>query len=540
MKKAADPWSLPEDAKAVLRERFSALRDPVTLWVFTKKGENDPFNAITIAFAQELTQLSEKITVQQYSIGEKVSKDHRVNYSPTMLIQPQTYKIRYIGAPMGEEGRSFIETLLLVSQKQSNLSAASKKMLAQLKDPRDVQVFVTLSCPYCPGQVLHAFRAAIERPDLVSAACVDAAENLDLSGQYGVGSVPHTVINGDTMGIGFEPEEQFIQELVTQKPVEAPPQEPLPEGHVHEFDLVIVGGGPAGLTAGIYAARSGLKTVLLEKTMVGGQVAITPVVENWPGFQNIPGKQLMDMISVQAKHYVPIMEGEEVQEIKVGRTIEALTSRNHFKAKAVILATGTAHRKLRVPGEERFAGHGVSYCATCDGYFYKGKQVAVVGGGNTALTDALYLKSLGSTVTLVHRGDSFNAEAALMESVNKENISVLWNTVVEEIQGEKQVTHIKIKNIKENSGSTLPVDAVFVAIGAVPNNMLATQLGLKLTKEGYIEIDRYGRTSIPRIYGAGDITGGVWQIVTAVGEGAAAALSAFQDISSPYWIPKKQ
>jgi thioredoxin reductase (NADPH) len=506
--------------------------------VFTKEKENDEFNFYTEKFLQELSKISEKIIVHQNNIGDETSKKYHINRSPTILLQPEKYNIRYTGAPMGEEARSFIETLVMISQKNSHLSQLSKDILANLKEPRHVQVFVTLACPYCPAQVINAFKAAIEKPMVVSSECIDAAENLDIAEQYGVGAVPHTVINNQTISLGVKPEERFIQELVTLQPSEQVEGESVPiESKV--VDLVIIGAGPAGLTAGIYAARSGLKTVVLEKKIAGGQAAITPVVENWPGFSSIGGKQLMDMISKQARDYVPVLESEQVLEIKIGKQLEAITAKNWYVAKAIIIATGAEHRKLMVPGEERLYGHGVSYCPTCDGFFFKAKQVVVVGGGNTAMTDSLYLKSLGSTVTVLNRKESFKGEQTLKDSISKEKIPVLWNTFVEEILGEKAVTGVKVRDSKSNSEQVIKTDGVFIAIGEIPNNQLAVDIGLKVDDQGFVVADRFGRTNIPRVYAAGDITGGVRQITTAVGSGATAATSAFEDILQPYWVPKK-
>jgi len=532
-------WSLPDDAKKVLIERFKQLKEKVFLEIFTKDGTNDQLNLLTTLFVKELVKLSDKITVNFHKIDDDASKKYKVSRSPTILFNPEKYRIRYTGAPFGEESRSFIDTIIMVSQQNSFLSKGSKETLSKLSERRHVQVFVTLNCPYCPGQVLNAFKAAMERPDMVSAEAVESMENVDLAKKYNVGAVPHTIINDKTISRGFEPEERFINELVTMKPAEELTQEIQPNGeHVH-VNVIIVGGGPAGLTAGIYAARSGLETVILEKAMAGGQVSITPMVENWPGFRSIPGKQLMDMINNQVRGYVPILEGQEVVEIKVGKHVEAISTGGHFIGQALILATGTFHRHLGVTGEEKLYGHGVSYCATCDGYFYKNKPVVVVGGGNTAMTDALYLKNLGAKVTIIAHGSNLQGEQPLKDSVEQEKIPVIWNTEVTEVLGDKLVNGVKIKNKKDGSAKELKTDAVFVAIGEVPNNQLASQIGLKLDEYGYVTIDRYGRTNIPRVYAAGDITGGVRQIVTAVGEGASAASSAFEDISRPYWLPKK-
>jgi len=532
-------WSLPDDAKKILHERFKHLKEKVLLEVFTKDGVNDQFNNLTTLFAKELSKLSDKIIVNLHKVGDDFSKKYAVTRSPTVLLNPENYSIRYTGAPFGEESRSFIDAIIMISRQDSFLSKESKKMLSNFKESRDVKVFVTLSCPYCPGQVLNAFKAAIERPDFVSAEVVDSMENTDLAQKYNIGAVPHTIINKQSISRGFEPEQRFVAELVTLKPAEDFVGEiEAGDEHVH-VDVIIVGGGPAGLTAGIYAARSGLKTIILEKAMVGGQVSITPMVENWPGFHSIPGKQLMDMINAQVRDYVPVLEGQEVSEIKVGKHVEAAASGGHFVGQALILATGTSHRHLGVAGEEKLYGHGVSYCATCDGYFYKNKPVIVVGGGNTAMTDALYLKNLGAKVTIIVRGSEFKGDQTLKNSVEREKIPVLWNIEIVKIMGDKQVTGVNIKDRKDGKEKELKAEAVFVAIGEIPNNQLASQIGLKLDEYGYVIIDRYGRTNIPRVYGAGDLTGGVRQIVTAVGEGASAASSAFEDISHPYWLPKK-
>lgn len=536
-----DKWNLPEDTKKGLLKRFEDLDKPVHLAVFTKKDENDEFNEITTLFVQQLSNLTEKIKATFHKVGDSTAKKYQITRSPTILIQPEKYHIRYIGAPFGEEGRSFIEAILMASKDDSRLSEKSKNLLAELSEKRHIMVFVTLSCPYCPDQVINGFKAAIQRPDLISADCVDAAEHLKLAQQFDVGAVPHTVINEKTISTGLEPEEKFIEEVITLEETPLPDTyDQHPTAQIIEVDLIIVGAGPAGLTAGIYGARSGLRTTILEHGNIGGQVSLTPIVENWPGFKRIPGKELMDMIAAQAKDYVPILENEPVHEIKIGKHIEALTSKQSFKGKAVIIATGTTHRKLNVLGEVKFYGKGVSYCTTCDGYLYKNKKVIIVGGGNTALTDALYLHNLGAEVSIIHRRNEFRAERYLQDSIKKADINILWNTEVVEIKGKKLVDQVIIKNNVKNEQRKLDVDAVFISIGETPRNQLATQLGINLDPLGYIIVDRFCRTNIPRLYAAGDITGGVRQIVTAVGEGATAANAAFEDIAHPYWVPSKK
>jgi len=297
----------------------------------------------------------------------------------------------------------------------------------------------------------------------------------------------------------------------------------------------VIGAGPAGLTAAIYAERSGLKTVVLEKAMIGGQVSLTPVVENWPGVKSVPGARLMEMMAEQARQYTDIHENEQVEEIKIGKKIDIITRQRTYEARAVIVAMGADHLKLGVAGEDRFSGRGVSYCATCDGFLYKDWSVIVIGGGNSALTEALYLASVGAHVGLVHRREELRAEKRLQDMFSTTGSTLIQNTAVEEVMGTDRVTAIRLKDLKTGDIRTLPVDAVFVAIGEQPNSGLAKQIGVLVDEKNYIKVDRNMRTNIPRIYAAGDITGGVRQIVTAVGAGAVAAVSAFEDLGDPYW-----
>jgi thioredoxin reductase (NADPH) len=280
-----------------------------------------------------------------------------------------------------------------------------------------------------------------------------------------------------------------------------------------------------------------LKSVILEKAMVGGQVLVTPVVENYPGFSQIAGKTLVDIMYQQALQYSHIFEGEEVINIKKANEIFAVkTNKRTYYARGIIIAAGAEHKKLDVPGEKSLYGRGVSYCATCDGYFFKdGKKVVVVGGGNTAVTDALYLHSIGAKVSLIHRKGELRAEKFLQKSLAYNKIPVQWNTVIKEIIGTNQVVGVRLQNLKDNSIKVLEVEGVFVAIGYMPNNETAKMLGLAVDEEGYIKADPRQRTSMHMVYAAGDVTGGVKQIATAVGQGAIAAITAFEDLSNPYW-----
>jgi len=302
-----------------------------------------------------------------------------------------------------------------------------------------------------------------------------------------------------------------------------------------DYDVIIIGAGPAGLAAGIYAKRAGLECIILEKGVPGGQVLTSPNIENYPGFPEIPGMKLMETMAEHARRYVDIREGEEVLRVRGGDKFELTTASGRYTCRAIILATGSTHRKLAVPGEEGMTGRGVSYCATCDGFFYKGREVIVVGGGNTALTDALYLNSIGCGVTIVHRRDAFRADRHLQDSAAQHNIAVMWDTVVDEILGRDEVTGVKLRNVKTGTTQTKHVHGVFVAVGEVPSSQLAAELELEMDQGGFVNVDKSYRTNVPFVYAAGDVSGGIRQIVAAVHGGAAAALSCFEDLINPYY-----
>jgi len=291
---------IPDDVKQTLKKTFQeTLKDDVIIEVFTEKGKNDQFNDSTVNLVKAIAPLSEKLKVSFHSIGDEQSVKRGVTRSPSILIAPDKYRLRYTGSPMGEEGRSFLTSILMASTGKSMLSEPSiRKIIDQLHEKRDIQVFVSPTCPYCPQQVLSAFSAAIVKPDLVSAEVVEIYENRDLAESLGSLAVPQTFMNNTFTGAGLQPEPLFLETLMTLKePLAASTQI---SGEPVEKDLVIIGGGPAGLTAAIYAARAGLDSVVIEKSNLGGQVAITPVVENYPGYMRVGGKSLIDLISQQA------------------------------------------------------------------------------------------------------------------------------------------------------------------------------------------------------------------------------------------------
>ena len=533
---------IPDEVKKVIKDTFlKELKNDVHIEVFTKEGMNDQFNEAAVYLMNVFTELSDHVKVSFHTVGDEQSRKRDVQRSPTVLIEPDTYRIRYTGAPLGEEARSLLVALLMAATGKGILSAPTAQKIKGLKDKRNIQVFVTPTCPYCPQQGLSAISAAVTNPDVVSAEVVEIFENQDLAESLGSLAVPQTFINEIFTGAGLQSEELFAEALLTLKEPVFDSEELTP-GEPVEKDLVIIGGGPAGLTAAIYAVRAGLKTIVLEKTALGGQVAITPVVENYPGFMRVGGKSLVDLIVQQAAQYSDIHLGEVVKEVsREDEQYRITTSKAIYMTRGILLATGADNKRLNAPGEKRLYGKGVSYCSTCDGYFFKdGKKVFVVGGGNTAVTDALYLHNIGVDVTIIHRRDTLRAQAHLQDNLEKTGIPVIWDSEVKEIQGDKLVKSVRIENTKDSGVKEEAVDGIFIAIGYVPNNEIAKMLGLELDENGYIKADLTTmRTSLPQVYAAGDITGGVKQIGVAVGQGTIAAMTAFEDIASPYWVKKE-
>lgn len=296
-----------------------------------------------------------------------------------------------------------------------------------------------------------------------------------------------------------------------------------------DYDIIIVGAGPAGLTAGLYAGRARLKTLLLEKLIHGGQVMTTDLVENYPGFpEGISGFELSDRMRQQAERFGLEFRSGEVLGLEPGPEHQLLRLEGQeLRTGATIIASGVRHRSLGVPGEEALTGKGVSYCATCDGALYRGETIAVVGGGDTALTDTLFLCRFADKVHLIHRRDALRGEKILQEEVKaQEKVEIHWDTVVDEIQGQHAVEALQLRQVKTGESSRLPVAGVFIFVGITPNT--AWLKGRVKTDEwGFISTDADMATSIPGIFAAGDVRSKLLrQISTAVGDGAIAAFAA--------------
>jgi thioredoxin reductase (NADPH) len=293
------------------------------------------------------------------------------------------------------------------------------------------------------------------------------------------------------------------------------------------YDIVIIGGGPAGLTAGIYVKRAMLNAVLLEKMGIGGQIIVTDKVENFPGFLEISGADLAAKFEEQARKFGLEMKGmAEVDSIEDKGNIKIIkTTEGNIETRSVIIASGTTPKRLGAKGEVELTGRGVSYCATCDGFFFKEKEVIVIGGGDSAITEAIYLTKLAKKVTVVHRRNELRAEKINQEhAFSNPKISFIWDSVLEQIVGKNVVEKVILKNLKTNTTSEVKTDGVFIYVGLIPNTKFA---GVKKDEWGFIIANAKMETSVKGIFVAGDCrVTPLRQITTAVGDGAIAAVSA--------------
>jgi thioredoxin reductase (NADPH) len=308
---------------------------------------------------------------------------------------------------------------------------------------------------------------------------------------------------------------------------------------MENWDVIIVGAGSAGLSAGIYAVRSGLKTLILDEKFAGGAISDASKVVNYPGFVEISGSELSEKMTSHAKlvgaiiHDIePVSELDLAGELKVVKTASAA-----YQAKAVIYSTGSHYKELGVKGESDFKGKGVSYCGVCDGPFFKGKKVLVVGGGNTACITTLYLSGLASQVFVVHRRQAFRAEESLVSDISsKNNVSIIWNTEIQEIKGDKQVKAVTLIDNVTKQTKELEIDAVFVQIGEAPNSQIASASGIEIDQHGYIKVNARQETNLPGVFAAGDVTDHpIKQVGTAVGQGITAGLEAYSFVRRPYY-----
>lgn len=305
---------------------------------------------------------------------------------------------------------------------------------------------------------------------------------------------------------------------------------------MQEYDIVIIGGGPAGLAAGLYAARARRRTLMLEKGVIGGQIALTERIENYPGIEAIGGFDLAEAMRQQAEKYGMETQYFEVSALEqVDTRWRVSTAEGSYLAKAVIVASGADYNRLQVPGEERLTGRGVSYCATCDAAFFRDQEVAVVGGGDSAMDEGLFTSRYASKVYVIHRRDQLRASRILQErAFANPKMEFIWNTVVTEVQGQDEVESLRLRNVITGEESILRVAAVFIFIGQTPNSSILKGLA-KLDEGGHVYVNEWMETGLPGLYAVGDLrVNSARQVASSVGDGCTAAIAAEHYIANRF------
>ena len=305
---------------------------------------------------------------------------------------------------------------------------------------------------------------------------------------------------------------------------------------MEQYDLVIIGGGPTGAAAGLYSGRSRLKTLILERGMVGGQLAVTEDVENYPGFESILGPELGQKLMDHAEKFGAETKTVEVESVDLeGKYKKIITDGGTFESKALIVATGSMHNKLEVPGEDEFSGKGVSYCAVCDGAFFRDKELVVVGGGDAAVEEGAYLTRFASKVTIIHRRDELRAQKILQErAFSNEKMEFIWNSTVQEIKGNGLVNSLVLNDLENNRAYEKTVDGVFIYVGLTPSTQFLNGV-LPTDEQGHLHVNLKMETIFPGVFGAGDVRAeSSMQVASAVGDGATAAIFAEKYIAENF------
>ena len=405
-----------------------------------------------------------------------------------------------------------------------NMNAESYRKFTQAEQPVMVE-FSAPWCVYCRRLAPALESVAEEYQDTVVFGAVNIDDNPELAQSEKIEVVPTLLIyqNGQVLGSIVAPESRaqlvaFIEETLQHREQEANITE-------HIYDMIVVGGGPGGYTAALYAARAGLDTVILEKLSAGGQMALTEQIDNYPGFEDgIDGFSLGEKMKRGTERFGVETKLAEVLSLNLSGTVKkAETSEGPLFARIIVLATGAGPRELGIEGEQELIGKGVNYCAACDGMFYKNKTVVIAGGGNTAAADALILSRICKKVIVVHRRDTLRATKIYHEPLMKaENVEFRWDSEIIELLHDEKVIGIRLRNVKTGEETTLACDGVFVSIGRKPSSELVKDQ-VEVDPAGYIIADESTRTNIPGVFAVGDVrTKALRQVVTAVADGATA------------------
>jgi len=535
---------IDEKVKAELKLILSNLKSQVRLLFFKQKSAC-PTCSRQEELLRELCAFTDmlKLEVHDLVLDGDSALNYKIDKTPaTAVLGAQDYGIRFYGFTGGYEFTSLLEAIIMVSAGRTKLDPQLEEMVKKIEKPVHLQVMVTLTCPYCPEMVHVAHEFAFLNAH-IRADMVEASEFPELARKHQVTGVPKTIINGTHSFEGTLPAPAAFLEII--KAV-APEQyntlqeelrglqaagkiKKIEEGHVYE--LIIVGGGPAAMSAAVYAERKGLDVALVAKKM-GGQITYTAGIENYLGLPKVSGVEMTEAFRGHMERH-PVAEAVGLRVTKIEKSgmefVLFTEDGKQFKALSVVYCAGKEYKRLEVPGEERFMGKGIAFCATCDAPLYKGKRVAVVGGGNSAFTAARDLLGFASEIHLVHRRPDFRADAALVEEVGKApNVTFHTPMEVQEYLGADKLTGLRLESPDGKNKLDLAVDGVFLEIGLTPNSAPLKNF-IQLNPVGEVPIDRNQNTTEKGLFAAGDVTDTEEkQISIAVGQGAQAALSAYK------------
>jgi alkyl hydroperoxide reductase subunit F len=467
----------------------------------------------------EIAALSDKITVVEKTDDDQRKPSFAINRAGTDV------GVRFAGIPLGHEFTSLVLALLQVGGHPIKFDEAVIDQIKNLEGDFEFEAYISLSCHNCP-EVVQALNSMSILNPRIKVTSIDGALFPNEVEARQILAVPMLYLNGEYFGQGRASAEEILAKLDTaggaRKAAELSKKEP--------FDVLIVGGGPAGAAAAIYAARKGIRTGVLADRF-GGQVLDTLAIENFVSMKETDGPRFAIALEEHVKHYeVEIMNTQRASKLVPGKLIEVQTESGAvLKSKSVILATGARWREINVPGEKEYRNHGVAYCPHCDGPLFKGKRVAVIGGGNSGVEAAIDLAGIVEHVTLVEFGGELRADAILQKKLRSlRNVDVITSGQTTEIHGDgKKVNALSYTDRTTGQSHKLELEGVFVQIGLVPNTEFVKGT-IDLSRFGEIEVNARGETSVPGVFAAGDVTTVPFkQIVIAVGEGAKAALSAF-------------
>ncbi|SEA59886.1 alkyl hydroperoxide reductase subunit F [Marinobacterium iners] len=467
--------------------------------------------------AQEIAELNEKITLRQVE-GAR---------APSLAVGPagQTPRVNFAGIPMGHEFTSLVLALLQAGGHPSKADAALQEQIRNLKGEFHFETYISLSCQNCPDVVQALNLMAVLNPNITH-TMIDGALFQKEVEERQIMAVPSVYLNGEHFGQGRMTLAEIVNKLDTgaaeKKAAELNEREP--------YEVLIVGGGPAGASAAIYAARKGIRTGVVAERF-GGQVMDTVGIENFISVPYTEGPKLVASLEQHVKEYeVEVITEQSAAKLRKGKLVEVeLDSGATLKSRSVILATGARWREMNVPGEQEYRGKGVAYCPHCDGPLFKGKSVAVIGGGNSGIEAAIDLAGIVKDVTVLEFSDTLRADSVLVKKAESlPNIKIIKQAMTTEVLGDgNKVIGLKYKDRKTDESHMVDVAGIFVQIGLVPNSEWLKDC-LELTERGEIIIDSHGATSMPGVFAAGDVTATPYkQIIIAMGSGSTAALGAF-------------